>query len=92
MGRTVKSVLGQKFGRLTVQGLSPERSERGEALWLCLCECSQSAVVVGGSLRRGKARSCGCLARELRRRSRIARNTTHGLSDTYTQLLLQRSI
>lgn len=35
--------------------------------WLCRCDCGAEAVVPTSRLRRGKTRSCGCLADETRR-------------------------
>lgn len=67
----------QRFGRLTVErqnGLS----ERGEALWLCECECGNMVCVTGFHLRDGHTRSCGCLQREVTYR----RNISHGMSKT----------
>lgn len=36
----------------------------GSALWRCVCACGNTATVLGGDLRSGKSRSCGCLNRE----------------------------
>jgi hypothetical protein len=58
---------GQKFGLWVVLALHPERyafryeKQSGTfAQWLCRCEgCGTERVVVGGSLRLGRSRSCG---------------------------------
>ena len=62
--KLVKDLTGQIFGRLTVIRFeriarSDETGPRG-AKWLCRCECGKEKVVAASSLRKGKARSCGC--------------------------------
>jgi hypothetical protein len=65
-------ITGQKFSRLTVLKLLPERRRR-LAVWLCQCDCGQEAAVTGESVRRGNTRSCGCLQRETSRKTNSAR-------------------
>jgi hypothetical protein len=67
----VKDIMGQRFSRVTVVRLMPERKNRG-ALWLCECTCGAQIIVAGNSLQTGNTSSCGCLKREI--------ITTHGLS------------
>jgi hypothetical protein len=52
---------GKKFGRLTV--LRRVESRNGQSRWLCRCSCTDATEVIAyaGNLRRGSARSCGCL-------------------------------
>jgi hypothetical protein len=69
---------GQKFGRLTVLRLASERAPGGKAQWVCLCECGNEKTTPGLFLRKGYARSCGCLQREHQQ----TRSITHGLSRT----------
>lgn len=71
MGKLVDET-GKRYGRLLV--LRRGGSDRGRnAMWLCRCDCGAEARVLGGSLRSGDTRSCGCLRRE--------RVTTHGKAD-----------
>jgi hypothetical protein len=64
---------GQKFGRLTVIKRAGN-DKHGNAMWLCLCDCGASHTVLGGSLRNGLCRSCGCLQPQV-----VAQyNTKHG--------------
>lgn len=64
---------GQTFGRLTV--LKRNGNDRDKtALWICECVCGNFVTVRSASLRSGKTRSCGCLARE--------QSTTHSMSKT----------
>jgi sugar diacid utilization regulator len=72
----MKNLLGMKFGRLTVLGLDDQRASDGQARWICLCNCGETTVVMGGNLTRGHSKSCGCWMRE--RMSKL--NLTHGKS------------
>lgn len=56
------NLTGKRFGRLTVLEWVP--SERGDAHWLCRCDCGTEKVVNGKSLRDGHSKSCGCYQRE----------------------------
>ncbi len=62
MSQTV-SIVGQKFSRLTVISRAANAPD-GSARWACACECGGETVSFGSNLRRGSARSCGCLQRE----------------------------
>jgi hypothetical protein len=54
----------EKFGRLTaIEQMYPR--EKGNRLWLCLCDCGQVVYVLRGHLTNRHTKSCGCLAREL---------------------------
>jgi len=79
----MKSLLGQRFKRLTVVAFSRrETLRRGtRLLWNCTCACGATGIVVrGNSLRSGHTQSCGCIQREKARALNIARNTRHGCS------------
>lgn len=63
--RNLVDMTGKKFGRLTViERVSSDM--RGQATWLCECECGNKVVKVGGKLRYGRVKSCGCLQRDAR--------------------------
>lgn len=53
--RLTKNLAGFRFGKLVVikPGDAPRR-------WICQCDCGQKVEVIGGNLRRGLSRSCGC--------------------------------
>lgn len=58
-----KDLTGMIFGRLTII----ERygsNKRGDALWLCQCDCGNKTIVKGSNLRNGTTKSCGCLHKE----------------------------
>lgn len=47
---------------------------RGNARWLCQCDCGNTHVALGYALRNHKAKSCGCLYKEYAKN----RTTKHG--------------
>ena len=59
-------MIGKRFGRLVVTGLSNHRSgKRKRLIYVCDCDCGNKGVeVIGEKLRGGTTRSCGCLKRE----------------------------
>lgn len=64
-------MIGEKFGRLTVSGLS-HRDERYRKWWLCKCECGKETTLHTGNLRSGNTRSCGCLSKDVKAAKRIS--------------------
>lgn len=54
---------GKRFGKLTAIRRAG-RTERGNALWLCQCDCGGTTIANATSLRRGEIVSCGCNKRE----------------------------
>lgn len=74
------SYLGSRFGRLLViQRIGT--TGRGNATWLCLCQCGNTALANGHNLTRQSTRSCGCIRSEAAL-AKAARNVTHGQSKT----------
>jgi hypothetical protein len=57
-----KDMAGQRIHMLTVVSYAG-RDARGQAVWLCRCECGTEKTVNGSNLRRGHHKSCGCLSR-----------------------------
>ena len=55
-------LIGQRFGRLVVVGLIPDRKNPKA---MCRCDCGEIVSPQRGALRNGRAKSCGCLRREL---------------------------
>lgn len=53
----------KRFGRLKV--LYREGIRNGYASWKCLCDCGNTKIIVGGSLRNGGTTSCGCYQKEI---------------------------
>lgn len=57
----IKDLTSRRFGRLTVIGMSGEKS-RTNYVWDCLCDCGNICSVRGSNLTAGQTKSCGCLA------------------------------
>ena len=64
-GPRVKSLLGLRFGRLTVVNFAGS-NDGGNARWQCLCDCGGTIVTLRYSLTAGLTKSCGCLLKEWR--------------------------
>lgn len=71
---SINEIIGQRFGQLVVQSRHPGEHKQKKVSWNCLCDCGNTKVVLGVSLRNGHTRSCGCLKK--------THKTTHGMSDT----------
>lgn len=71
----VIDLTGKRFGLWTVIERASS-APKGQARWLCRCECGAGRIIGSQCLRRGKSRSCGCgKARHIRERL-----STHGLT------------
>lgn len=57
-----KDLTNQKFGKLTVVGVTGRR--HGAFLWHCNCECGNTTEAISFNLIKGDTKSCGCLRRE----------------------------
>ncbi|MBQ9001884.1 MAG: hypothetical protein IJ087_08535 [Eggerthellaceae bacterium] len=56
---------GMRFGRLIA--VEPTDGRVGTmVVWRCACDCGNVAYAASSNLTRGRVRSCGCLAREVR--------------------------
>lgn len=73
------NLVGKKFGRLTARMVAENKN--GNCVWLCDCECGNTANVKAGQLNSGKTNSCGCLHKDT--------ITKHGLSRTPTYVAWQ---
>ena len=78
------SIIGKKFGRLTVIGFS-ETVSGGckQVAWDCKCDCGN--VVYGKrprAIKNGTLKSCGCLKKEQDRHNLGESRITHGMTDT----------
>ena len=58
MGRKIKDLTGQKFGKWHVEGLAGRVNK--ETYYYCECECGSVAVVMARNLMNGSSTSCGC--------------------------------
>lgn len=56
-------ITGQRFGKLVVIKEADFRNDyNNNAYWECKCDCGNTTIVNGSSLRLGITSSCGCLA------------------------------
>ena len=67
-------ISGQRFGRLLAKTPIHPTKKGSSTRWLCRCDCGNESTPGTAQLRRGRAKSCGCLQKE---RASFA-NTTHG--------------
>ena len=58
-----KDLTGQKFSRLIVLK-KVGKTKFGALIWRCKCDCGNVVDVVGGSLKNGHTKSCGCIHKE----------------------------
>lgn len=58
MGKPVRDLTDQRFGKLVA--LRRDGSRRGRAAWLCSCDCGNVVQKVGFDLMNGSQPSCGC--------------------------------
>lgn len=79
-----KDLAGKKFGYLTVLEETEMRQGR-QIVWRCQCKCGNEAFVVGAHLTDGHTKSCGCYAKEQRKKrgkllveNGVLSHTTHG--------------
>jgi hypothetical protein len=72
---TVKTLTGQRFGKLVVIERAP-RPDSKRAYWVCQCDCGRTAVKMGKYLLCGDTSSCGCEQRAMR-----ARGNNHRYAD-----------
>lgn len=80
--RKIKSLVGEKFGRLTVVEFAGRKGSHTCSTWRCLCDCGKERIVRGDCLKGGVTKSCGCLARERSSARIIKLATKHGKSGT----------
>lgn len=73
----IKDMMGMRFTRLLVLSRAPS-DKNGNARWNCQCDCGDTTISSGFTLRNGEAKSCGCLTTDQLRE----RGTSHGKSGT----------
>lgn len=59
--RSNESLIGQKFGRLTVLALDTAKKRRS---WISQCECGNIVSISTRHLKIGNTKSCGCFKKE----------------------------
>lgn len=58
-----ESLIGQKFGRLTVLNFSHIKFRK--TYYICQCDCGNINTVESGALKSGNTKSCGCYHKEI---------------------------
>jgi len=74
---------GDRFGRLTI--IREVETIKWSRRFECLCDCGKITITRLHSLRLGLTQSCGCLNREISRKTTTEKNLTHGLSKSITK-------
>ena len=65
----IKSIVGQKFGMLTV--VKYAYTKNFSTYWECICDCGTPKIISKPNLLSGKTKSCGCLTKELSSRPTV---------------------
>lgn len=75
-GRDKSSLIGKKFGKLTVIRYAGDEfiGSDNNSRWVCSCECGNEVVVGGNKLKGGHTKSCGCLQKEIAHSRMISDN------------------
>lgn len=60
LGKTIKDISGQKFGKLTA--LYPIDTQNKRTIWRCKCDCGNEKNISIYYLTNGISQSCGCLS------------------------------
>lgn len=60
--KTLTSLIGRKFSRLTV--ISPADPVGYSKRWLCRCECGTEKIIYQNALCQNRTKSCGCFNKE----------------------------
>lgn len=56
-----QSLIGQRFGKLTVLKESEKKTSDNKSKWICQCDCGTIIEISGHSLKQGHTKSCGCI-------------------------------
>lgn len=67
-----KDLIGKRFGRLLVVARTENKIFKCGASavqYICECDCGNKVIVLGRRLQNGQTKSCGCLRREMGRKS-----------------------
>lgn len=74
-----QNLIGQRFGMLTVISRT-ENDKRGDAMFLCHCDCGKEKIISSHNLKSGNSKSCGCT------------KTTNIVGKRYGQLTVLREV
>ena len=85
-----KDEQGNRYGRLVVLSRT-ENNARGDAQWVCHCDCGNTIITKGVSLRSGHTKSCGCLQKDKVGKQGVA-NTADLLGRSFGKLTVYKRI
>lgn len=76
-GRDITSMIGKKFGRLTVLKYAGDEyiGLDNNSKYICKCDCGNIAIVGQNKLKSGHTQSCGCLRKEKAREYQLSKKT-----------------
>lgn len=86
----VVNIIGQKFGRLLVLNEHPERTPNGHKKYVCECDCGNTHITSGESIRKGNSQSCGCLRKEYKPSNYNENRKQQILKDLYNSTIVKR--
>jgi len=84
-----KNLLGDRFGHWSVIA-DAGRGPKGNALWLCRCDCGTEKAVASQGLIAGDSKSCGCGRLESRMATDVARRARTGNRGTGFSLVVSQ--
>lgn len=93
MEEITDEIVGQRFGKLIVQGFShyyvkPSDGKK-EKRWLCVCDCGGTTVTAKRKLQSGWTTSCGC---ERATRGGITKKTKYHPTYSVYNMIIQRCL
>jgi len=81
---------GCKFGRLIVERLA--YSKKSKKFWVCVCECGEKVITFTAQLTSGKAKSCGCLHKDIIRKCSYGEAAFNKLYSSYRRQAEKRNL
>jgi hypothetical protein len=73
------SLIGNKFGRLTILKLCEKKhnAKQYKKYYLCKCDCGKSVIKESRNIRSGHTKSCGCLKKEQNKINLVKKYSNH---------------
>lgn len=78
MSAPFNDITGQRFSRLVAVRKTDIRKDR-RVIWECLCDCGNTTYKSSHELLRGEAKSCGCIAKEMRGEHGFSKSRLYGV-------------
>ena len=74
---------GDRYGRLSI--VQEVERRNGRRYFLCHCDCGNERIIPLGTMRQGKATSCGCYAQEAKSTHNETKTRLYGIWKTMKQ-------